>query len=70
MYLDWIPSAENPIVDAVSREEWDRFYAVAAANHYAYPTFALRRVQVLPHSSVVSLMISMKRSAKDMLPPP
>jgi hypothetical protein len=46
MYLDWIPSAENPIADAVSREEWNRFYAVAAANHY--PTSALRCVQVLP----------------------
>ena len=68
MYLDWIPSAENPIADAVSREEWSRFYAVAAANNY--PPSALRRVQMLPRSSIVSLMISMKRSAKRMLPPP
>jgi hypothetical protein len=30
----------------------------------------LRRVQVLPRSSIVSLMISMKRSAKRMLSPP
>lgn len=68
MYLDWIPSAENPIADAVSREEWGRFYAVAAANNY--PPSALRRVQMLPRSSIVSLMISMKRSAKHMLIPP
>jgi hypothetical protein len=68
MYLDWIPSAENPIADAVSREEWGRFYAVAAANNY--PPSALRRVQMLPRSLIVSLMISMKRSAKHMLIPP
>jgi hypothetical protein len=68
MYLDWIPSAENnPIADAVSREEWSRFYAVAAANHY--PKSALRCVQVLERSSIVSLMISMKRSARAMLLP-
>ena len=67
MYLDWIPSAENPIADAVSREEWSRFYTVAAANHYHKS--ALRCVQVLSRSSIVSLMISMKRSAKDMLRP-
>jgi hypothetical protein len=68
MYLDcWIPSAENPIADAVSREEWSRFCAVAAANHY--PKSALRCVQVLERSSIVSLMISMKKSAKAMLLP-
>jgi hypothetical protein len=67
MYLDWIPSAENPIADAVSREEWSRFYAVAAANHYHKSD--LRCVQVLERSSIVSLMISMKKSAKAMLLP-
>ena len=55
VYLDWIPSAENPIADAVSREEWSRFYTAAAANHY--PKSALRCVQVLQRSSIVSLMI-------------
>ena len=67
MYLDWIPSDENPIADAVSREEWSRFYAVAAANHYHKSD--LRCVQVLERSSIVSLMISMKKSAKAMLLP-
>ena len=64
MVIDWIASEKNPIADAISREEWERFHAVAASNHY--PTSSLRRVQVLPRSSIVSLMISAKRSAKRM----
>ena len=64
MVIDWIASEENPIADAISREEWERFHEVAASNHY--PTSSLRRVQVLPRSSIVSLMISAKRSARRM----
>ena len=68
MVIDWIASEENPIADAISREEWERFYKVAASNHY--PRSSLRRVQVHERSSIVSMMISAKRSAKLMHPGP
>ena len=68
MWIDWIASEKNPIADSISREEWDRFHEVAASNHY--PLSSLRRVQVTDRSTIVSLMMSAKRSATCMLPPP
>ena len=68
MYLDWVPSASNPIADAISREEWSRFHAAAAANRY--PLSALQEIQVPARSTIVSLMISAKRSAASMRGPP
>jgi hypothetical protein len=65
MWIDWIASENNPISDAISRQEWERFHRVAAANHY--PLSSLRRVQVTDRCTIVSLMISAKRSATSMV---
>jgi hypothetical protein len=30
----WIESEANPIADAISRQQWERFHAEAASSHY------------------------------------
>jgi len=64
MWIDWIESENNPIADAISRQQWERFHAEAASNHY--PISSLRRVQVTDRALIVSLMIAAKRSATSM----
>ena len=62
--LEWIASKANPIADALSRGERALFLRSALDAGFAPPT--LVRVQMPTRSSIVSAMISAKRSARSM----
>lgn len=64
--LEWIKSADNPIADALSRGEVIRFLRSAA--DAGFPSASLVAVQMPGRSSIVSRMISAKRSQRSMRP--
>ena len=60
--LEWIKSADNPIADALSRGEWERFVRSAADS--GFPAHSLSRLQMPARSCLVSTMISAQLSTQ------